>query len=220
MKKFLIMALFSLFATNLNAAELKTSASLTVWSEYFLQGYPRSEDPFSILMGRVKCGNVTTTVESKQSIVGTTKDNYITGVVDYNISKNFLIGVKSYTLQDISSKQMTDIHFIGRYGKVSCFTYMFTEGPTPRFNHAIYSEWGYTVNPFADTSVKLSLGFGNKAHLRSNQEGFSLVNTQVIATQKLTDKISIMGMAVYNPYKNKGFDVNGVNYAIGTAILL
>lgn len=220
MKKFIIMALFSLIATNLNAAELKTSASLTVWSEYFLQGYARSADPFSILMGRAKYGNITTTIESKQSIVGTTKDNYITGVVDYNISPNFLVGVKSYTLQNVSMKQMTDMHFISKYGPISCYTYMFTAGPTTRFNHAIYSEWGYTVKPFTDTSVKLSLGFGNKAHLRSNQEGFSLVNTQITAIQKVNSKVSLMGMAVYNPYQNDGFDINNLKYAIGTTIIL
>lgn len=206
--------------TFVHAAELKTDGELTVWSKYLLQGYARSKDPFSILKGRVSYGHVSAIVESKQSIVGTSKDNYITGVLDYIFFDGLRVGVKSYSLQDVTSKQMTDVHFVANYGSVSCYTYMFTAGPKVNFNRAVYSEFGYTTKPFDKTFVKFSLGFGNRAHLKTNQDGFSLVNTQITATQVVSDKISLVGSMVYNPYENDNFKLNEIQYATGVSIKL
>lgn len=219
-----IVILFTfLFSKSVLAEDLKTSGNITILSEYWLQGYQKSDSPFILLRGTVSYGQITGYVESRQSIAGKPEDTHMVGVVDYNINKNILVGYKSYTLQKLNEKQLTDLHIIMKSGAWNLYVYEFITSPiygtlAKRYDNATYSSLSYTFKPIANTSVKFLTGFGNKAHLKCDQKGFSLVNTEIVVSTKVQENISIINMLTYNPYESDTFSFKKLNYIIGTNI--
>lgn len=227
MKKliYIFVALLSLVSSVAKAEDLRTSGKLTFWSQYWIQGYAKSTEPFTTIRGTAGYGPIEGYIESRQSISGNSQDSYMVGVIDYKFNKNFSIGYKSYNLQQLDGKQCTDIHYVARCGNWTSYTYMFLTSPmygplAKRFDNSVYTSISYSFKPVENTKVKLSTGFGNKANLHSDQSGLSMVNNDILVETKISNGVNLINMVTYNPYESGSFSFDKMTYIAGLSIEL
>lgn len=196
------------------ASNIKTSGAIGIYSRYFDHGYDLSGGKaFSTISGSATYDALSVSVLSKQSISGNSGYNGIEGALDCAINNNSSIGVRSYSLSDVTTEQDVDAHISATSGAFTVNAERRISGPN---TSATYGELVITIKPIKAIDILITNGVGNKFYKAKQIDSkFELVNSQVLGKVNLSKECSVFASANYNSAQHKTFDTNDILYAVG-----
>lgn len=201
------------------AKDIATSGKVSVMSRFLDDGYVATRGAILRTIGSAKYDNAAVTVDVINSMNGEGVKQFNV-ILDYALLKNLSVGVKNRSARDFGKENDWDVHFTAnsRGFKVKGQRRL---SALKEDSHFIQASYMYDTICDSPVSLEAVVAAGNHAYVKEfDSDVMSVVVTQCNAYYKVSDKVSLVAQALYNPqtHKNEDFELKHINLAGGVSV--